>query len=77
MAKKRTATFLGPNKGLSIAGNHAYAYSGEITLPNATETTMLDFASSSENLKAQFGFAMNLKNQVLMMYKWKFHLMVK
>jgi len=28
MAKKRTATFLGPNKGLSIAGDFAYAYSG-------------------------------------------------
>ena len=27
MAKKNIATFLGPNKGLSIIGSHAYAYS--------------------------------------------------
>jgi len=28
MAKKNIATFLAPNKGLVIAGNHAYAYAG-------------------------------------------------
>jgi len=63
MAKKRTATFLGPQLGLSIAGNHAYAFSGEQTLPNTTEVTMLDFVSPEQNLKAKFGFAMNLTNQ--------------
>jgi len=62
MAKKRTATFLGPQLGLSIAGNHAYAYSGEQTLPNTTDITMLDFVSPSKNLKAEFGFAMNIIN---------------
>jgi len=28
MAKKRIATFLGPNLGLSIIGSHCYAFSG-------------------------------------------------
>ena len=26
MAKRRIATFLAPNKGLSVAGDYAYAY---------------------------------------------------
>jgi len=30
MAKKQIATFLGPNKGLSIVGDHFYSYSGAI-----------------------------------------------
>ena len=44
MAKKRIATFLAPNKGLSVAGDHAYAYSGAIALDNTTnENTYLLF----------------------------------
>jgi len=40
MAKKRIATFLGPNKGLSVAGNHAYAYSGKLALSNETKIAL-------------------------------------
>jgi len=44
MAKKQIATFLGPNKGLSIAKDHAYGYSGVLDI-NGTETSMLEFTS--------------------------------
>ena len=47
MAKKRTATFLAPNKGLSIAGDYAYAYSGTFTSLNSSQT-MLDFTTGSD-----------------------------
>jgi len=46
MAKKQIATFLGPNKGLSIAKDHAYAYSGVLDI-NGTETVMLEFTSGN------------------------------
>jgi len=42
MAKKQIATFLGPNKGLSITAEHAYAFSGIIEITDS-ETTMLEF----------------------------------
>ena len=42
MAKKRIATFLGTNKGLSIVGSHAYAYPGEVASTQAGNT-VLDF----------------------------------
>jgi len=44
MAKKRTATFLGPNQGLSIAGDHCYAISGTFEATTASQT-MLSFMS--------------------------------
>jgi len=47
MAKKRAATFLAPNKGLSIAGDYAYAYSGTFSSLNSSQT-MLDFTTGSE-----------------------------
>jgi len=40
MAKKQVATFLGPNLGLSIAGDHAYAYSGEFSTTTAAQTCL-------------------------------------
>jgi len=46
MAKKNIATFLGPNKGLSVVGDHAYAYSGEYSAKNS-EQTILDFTIGS------------------------------
>jgi len=49
MAKKRTATFLAPNKGLSIAGDHAYAYSGTFGSLDSSQT-MLDFTTGSETI---------------------------
>ena len=44
MAKKRIAAFLGPNLGLSVIGEHAYAYSGLISAKN-TDQTALSFTS--------------------------------
>ena len=45
MAKKRTATFLGPNQGLSVVGDFAYAYNqiGSDKLQSITNT--LDFVT--------------------------------
>ena len=46
MAKKRIATFLAPNEGLSIVGSHAYAYNN---LPATTDdTTVLAFSTGEE-----------------------------
>jgi len=39
---KQIATFLGPNKGLSIVGDYFYAYSGIVSINNV-ETTLLEF----------------------------------
>jgi len=49
MAKKRIATFLGPQLGLSIAGDHAYAYSGTFGSLNSSQT-LLDFTTGSETI---------------------------
>jgi len=46
MAKKRIATFLGPQLGLSVVGEHAYAYSGVVNIGNS-ETEMLNFQSEN------------------------------
>ena len=44
MAKKNIATFLAPSKGLSVLGNHCYAYSGSVAV-GTTETTLLEFTT--------------------------------
>jgi len=56
MAKKNVATFVGPNKGLSMVGSHAYAFSGKITTTTASSaaTTYLDFVTGSEYITATF-----------------------
>jgi len=46
MAKKQIATFLAPNQGLSIVGDHAYAYSGAVPALNS-EQTLFNFTSAS------------------------------
>jgi len=48
MARKQIATFLGTQKGLSIVGDHCYAYSGVINADG--ETTYLEFVSPKEYL---------------------------
>jgi len=48
MPKKQIATFLGPNKGLSIIGEHAYAYSGVVETSAAFQT-FLDFQSPAKS----------------------------
>ena len=52
MAKKRIATFVGPNLGLSIAGKHAYAYSGLFEFTNS-EAFGLDFTTGDEYIMAR------------------------
>jgi len=39
-------------KSLNIIGNHAYAYSGSIGLPQNTDTTMVEFTTGKYYLKA-------------------------
>ncbi len=62
MAKKQIATFLGTGKHLSIAGSHAFAYSGNV-LDGGTSgpnTTMLDFYSpASRYIKGKFQWEAN------------------
>jgi len=52
MAKKNIATFLGPNKGLSIVRNHVYGYSGTITYDN-NFTAGLDHTTGSEYIQCR------------------------
>jgi len=84
MAKERIATFLAPNKGLSIAGNHAYAYSGVITVASASsaDTTALKFTTgnnyfvgdlslqSDENAGNILYTTASLNGSVILAWKW-------
>ena len=47
-SKKEIASFLGPQLGLSVLGEHCYAYSGSSTVTGASsaDTTLLNFNSS-------------------------------
>ena len=48
MAKKRIATFLGPNQGLSVVANHAYAFSGILEADNGgSGTDYLSFTTGN------------------------------
>jgi len=48
MAKKNIATFLGPNKGLSVLGDHAYAYARVSTsAAGSADTTALLFTTGN------------------------------
>jgi len=51
MARKQIATFLAPGKGLSVLGNHCYAYSGRITVTTSA-TTLLEFSVGKEYILA-------------------------
>ena len=53
MAKKQITTFLAPNKGLVIAGNHAYAYAGLFGTQNS-EFEMLNFTTGNYYIVGQF-----------------------
>jgi len=46
MARKRIATFLGPNKGLSVLQSHAYAFSGLI-VAHTDDQTALSFTTGN------------------------------
>jgi len=54
MAKKQIATFLGPQLGLTVIGDHCLAFSGLIASTNGTigsAPTMLDFATGDKFLR--------------------------
>jgi hypothetical protein len=59
MAKKQIATFLGPNKGLSVLGNHAYALSGPVqdAGSGSAATTMVKFTTGNYYTVADLAFA--------------------
>ena len=68
MAKKQIATFLAPNKGLSIAGDHAYAYSGiHAIVSSPTLQTFLEFTTGNYILVAQVSWCGDAANS------WDFH----
>ena len=46
------ATFTGPQAGLTIIGNHCYAYSGIVAVDN-NETSLLAFATGKEYVKTK------------------------
>jgi len=54
MAKKQIATFLGPNKGLSIVGQHAYAFSGAIINGDGETDTLLEFDTPKSYIIVKF-----------------------
>ena len=57
MPKKQIATFLAPNQGLSIAGSHAYAYSGLLNSgASGAEVTFLLFQTGKEYISGKFQF---------------------
>ena len=58
MAKKQIATFLGTNPGLSIASEYAYAFSGAVTVNNAS-VECLKFTSGKKLIVAQFSQAID------------------
>jgi len=55
MAKKRIATFLGTQKGLSVIGSHCYAYSG-LSASSTTEKNVLEFNSGDDYIVGAFTF---------------------
>ena len=55
MAKKQIATFLGPNKGLSIIGGHAAAFSGVVAVTNVAGD-LLSFSTGKEYISAEIMF---------------------
>jgi len=63
MAKKQIATFLAANKGLSIAGEHAYAYSGIQTIASPpTLQTLLEFTTGNYILLAKVSWCGDAAN---------------
>jgi len=60
MAKKNIATFLGPQLGLSIVGDHAYAFSGETQI-NTSDVTALDFNTGSAVIIGTFTLCGSIK----------------
>ena len=55
---KQVATFLAPNKGLSVLGDHCYAYSGSVAVGTA-ETTLLEFVTGKFYVVGRIHFSKN------------------
>jgi len=53
MAKKRIATFLGTQKGVSLIKDHCYAYSGIVSVTDS-ETTLLEFNTGDNYYVGQY-----------------------
>ena len=70
MAKKQIATFLGPNKGLSIVGNHAYGMSGEFDFDN-TATYGLSFDTGNGYIVANVTFGCSVASANNIMFEIK------
>ena len=59
MAKKQIATFLGPQPGLSYAGEFAYGYSGNVTFTTGSDTTLFEFTTGTAFVVGTFAFGLN------------------
>ena len=55
MSPKQIATFLAPNKGLTVIGSHCYAYSGIVAVNN-DENFALDFHSGKQYIVCKIQF---------------------
>jgi len=74
MAKKQIATFLAPNKGISYAGSHAYAYSGLLDSgASDAQVIFLEFQTGKEYIfgKFQFFYATDSYQDSDMIYRIK------
>ena len=74
MAKKQIATFLGPQLGISYAGNHAYAYSGLLDSgASDAQVIFLLFQTGKEYIvgKFQFFYATDTVQGTDMIYRIK------
>jgi len=54
MAKKRITTFLGPQLGLTVVGEHCMAFSGGVTTVNDAYATLLSFTTGNYYIVADF-----------------------
>jgi len=60
MAKKQIATFLGPNKGLTIVGNHAYAVNQVTDAGSGSAaSSVFDFTTGTEYIVSQISWGTN------------------
>jgi len=50
------AIFTGPQQGLTIIGNHCYAYSGGLEIDNDPDVTMLEFTTGKQYIIAKLSF---------------------
>ena len=58
MSKKQIATFLGPQKGLTVAGDYCYAYSGNVSVGQPAKQMLL-FQSPKEPIKGTLTMTKN------------------